>query len=317
MVSATLYASATPRAKLARARSSRAARGRGPPPHPNRRDLLLGLGTSIVTDVGFSGRATSSASPLPASPATLPSPRPGPEFESVILPRYPGFVTLPSQVQVRDLCVPRDFGDGDSKSPSPKLGDKVLIRYGLWTVHQGRNVVEPPTSINATINRNTEHGSFSFVIGDGTVIPAIEQAILNGMHLGGVRRVLVPPKASISYKYVPVEEAATKYGRAPVQDVKFGAQVIDGSEKPYPGNDAQSIDWVQYVVTRNAFTIKPTDRSILFDLKIVELNGRNATDKIRVATNVDQVGGVNDSSEDGGASWWTIGLPKSREYCSN
>ena len=31
----------------------------------------------------------------------------------------------------------------------------------------------------------------------------------------------------------------------------------------------------------------------------------------------DQIGPVNDKSEDGGASWWTAALPNARDYCGN
>ena len=79
----------------------------------------------------------------------------------------------------------------------------------------------------------------------------------------------------------------------------------------------------------NAFTIKPTDRSLLFDVRLVAVNGvsvgRGGGDgdvsgaagggvALRRATSRDQVGPVNDASEDGGASFWTFALPKPGEY---
>ena len=77
----------------------------------------------------------------------------------------------------------------------------------------------------------------------------------------------------------------------------------------------------------NAFTIKPTDRSLVFDLRLVAVNGVSLADAagasteragdsvpLRPATPRDQVGPVNDASEDGGASFWTFALPKPREY---
>jgi hypothetical protein len=79
----------------------------------------------------------------------------GPEFESVVFPRYSGFVTLPSGVQIRDLCVgdgaevagvegtsalgasgSKDDGGGDGDGESVI----VTIEWGMWTVHQGRMV---------------------------------------------------------------------------------------------------------------------------------------------------------------------------------
>ena len=43
-----------------------------------------------------------------------------------------------------------------------------------------------------------------FVPGDETVIRGLEQAVLAGgnMRVGGTRRALIPPKASVSWPYV-------------------------------------------------------------------------------------------------------------------
>lgn len=287
----------------------------------------------------------------------------------MVFPRYPGFVTLASGVQVRDLCVPED-GDGEKDANRKtrddafvKPGDEVVIEYGLWTVHQGRNVVPPPV-----VGSAHAHETFAFTVTGGdstgekirakkmdggatrwTAIPALDEAVRAGMRLGGVRRVLVVPKASISYRYVPVDAAVTKYGRAPTQDPKFGVQVpnpfdatlVDDDfsrnhpEGPYPprfeddASGSRGAAWLEYVVKTNAFTIKPTDRSLLFDVRLVAVNGvsiargggdgdgdvaANVGVAIRRATSRDQVGPVNDASEDGGASFWTFALPKPGEY---
>lgn len=286
----------------------------------------------------------------------------------MVFPRYPGFVTLASGVQVRDLCVPEDEdgnGEKDAKKKTRddafvKPGDEVVVEYGLWTVHQGRNVVPPPV-----VGSAHAHETFAFTVTGGdstgeklrakkmdggatrwTAIPALDEAVRAGMRLGGVRRVLVVPKASISYRYVPVDAAVTKYGRAPTQDPKFGVQVpnpfdatlVDDDfsrnhpEGPYPprfeddASASRGAAWLEYVVKTNAFTIKPTDRSLLFDVRLVAVNGvsiggdgdgdgaANVGVALRRATSRDQVGPVNDASEDGGASFWTFALPKPGEY---
>ena len=36
---------------------------------------------------------------------------------------------------------------------------------------------------------------------------------------------------------------------------------------PFP----EARDWLDYVIRRNAFTIKPTDRSLLFDIRVISL----------------------------------------------
>ena len=245
MASAVVHSAAAPPQRAPRARAERAARGgdaRLSP--PKRRDVLFGLGTlagsgSLASPV--SSRAdTGEARPLeaPRVSGRAVSSRPGPEFESVVFPRYPGFVTLASGVQVRDLCVP-EHSENENENENDvfaKPGDEVVVEYGLWTVHQGRNVVPPPV-----VGSAYAHETFAFTVTGGdsaggivrakggetrwTAIPALDEAVRAGMRLGGVRRVLVVPKASISYRYVPVDAAVTKYGRAPTQDPKFGVQV--------------------------------------------------------------------------------------------
>lgn len=379
MTSAAVHSAAPPPRRATRARAVRASRGGDA--HlspPKRRDVLFGLGTLAGLASPVSSRAEAGgARPLetPHISGRAVSPRPGPEFESVVFPRYPGFVTLASGVQVRDLCVPEN-GENENDAYA-KPGDEVVVEYGLWTVHQGRNVVPPPV-----VGSAYAHETFAFTVTGGdstgemvrakgaskggakegarrrwTAIPALDEAVRAGMRLGGVRRVLVVPKASISYRYVPVDAAVTKYGRAPTQDPRFGIQVPnpddeifasdDDAEKkrrpegPYPPRSdddaARGAAWLEYVVKTNAFTIKPTDRSLVFDVRLVAINGvavdqieiadaadgelfgaekrnRDVRVPLRPATSRDQVGPVNDASEDGGASFWTFALPKPREY---
>ena len=379
MTSAAVHSAAAPPRRATRARAVRASRGGDA--HlspPKRRDVLFGLGTLAGLASPVSSRAeTGGARPLetPHISGRAVSPRPGPEFESVVFPRYPGFVTLASGVQVRDLCVPEN-GENENDALA-KPGDEVVVEYGLWTVHQGRNVVPPPV-----VGSAYAHETFAFTVTGGdstgemvrakgaskggakggarrrwTAIPALDEAVRTGMRLGGVRRVLVVPKASISYRYVPVDAAVTKYGRAPTQDPRFGIQVPnpddeifasdDDAEKirrpegPYPPRSdddaARGAAWLEYVVKTNAFTIKPTDRSLVFDVRLVAINrvavdhieiagaadgelfgaekrNRDVRVPLRPATSRDQVGPVNDASEDGGASFWTFALPKPREY---
>ena len=278
-----------------RAHASRVAR-RGAPA-VSRRSLLVGIASGVGT------------------PRVLLSPdaclaREGPEFDDVVFPRYPGFVTLPSGVQIRDLCV----GDGPVALP----GTPLTVQWGLWTVHQGRLVVPAPLPVSSSPS------AFRFVLGDGTLIPALDEAIAAGMRVGGVRRVLVPPKASTSYPYVVDDELrrngpSTKYGRAPVShDPSLGVQSLRAGEGPVP-TDPNALDWVEVVVTRNAFTIKPTDRSLVFDLRLVDVGGGDEGTSNRATSRraraEDQIGKVNDKSEDGGASWWTAALPTPGDYC--
>lgn len=65
-----------------------------------------------------------------------------------------------------------------------------------------------------------------FALRDESVIPALREAVAaGGMRVGGVRRVLVPPKASVGYPYVPIpadQAARTKFGFAPAYPPSLG-----------------------------------------------------------------------------------------------
>ena len=287
-----------------------------PPPRPavSRRALLLSCAWFVVP----------SASSAPAAALPTTSPRPGPEFEDVAFPRYPGFTTFPSGVQARDLCL----GDG----PEVVRGRPVRLEWAAWTVHRGRKFSGPLGTTPA----------LSFVPGDGALIPALEEAVLAGMRAGGVRRVLVPPKASVSYPYVPPEPLPdgalpaprTKLGRAPVggYDPALGTQRVDRGVGPAPADPADR-DWLESVIDRNAFTIKPADRSLLFDVRVLAVGGpsddagfagvntfANENDRgvdpvANASKPLESFGVVNDASGDGGASWWTATLPGRSTYC--
>lgn len=99
----------------------------------------------------------------------------------------------------------------DSGNDPKRLVVVVTIEYGLWTVHQGR-VVTPLLRSSAAATAAADAATptpetVRFALGDGSVIPAIDEAIAaGGLRVGGVRRVLIPPKASVSYPYVPIPE---------------------------------------------------------------------------------------------------------------
>ena len=116
---------------------------------------------------------------------------------------------------MRDLCV----GSGPAAATTRSLD--VIVK--MWTVHQGRYAGE---------------ARVAFVPGDETVIRGLEQAVLAGgnMRVGGTRRALIPPKASVSWPYVRVGEtdadaddddasgARTRFGMAPAYDPALGVQ---------------------------------------------------------------------------------------------
>ena len=126
----------------------------------------------------------------------------------------------------------------------------------------------------------------------------------------------------------------TKLGRAPVggYDPALGTQRVDRGVGPAPADPADR-DWLESVIDRNAFTIKPADRSLLFDVRVLAVGGpsddagfagvntfANENDRgvdpvANASKPLESFGVVNDASGDGGASWWTATLPGRSTYC--
>ena len=311
-MSSAVTAAATTASRAGRPRRSRSTRtsasSSSDDVRVSRRGIALGCPLVVLAGVGTNEARAVDYFTTP--PNTL-------EFENVAFPRYPGFVTLPSGVQVRDLCV----GSGPAAATTRSLD--VIVK--MWTVHQGRYAGE---------------ARVAFVPGDETVIRGLEQAVLAGgnMRVGGTRRALIPPKASVSWPYVQSGEtetdedatgARTRFGMAPAYDPALGVQTpLTSGVGPVPkrGRGPRVADgdadgaWLDYVLRRNAFTIKPSDRSVLVDVTLVAVGGESGGvpgGVLRVPTREDRaaLGEANDRSGDGGASWWTAALPGASEYC--
>lgn len=87
----------------------------------------------------------------------------------------------------------KEFKPGDADGASPKAGDKVLVDWtGVTVGYQGRYFQtrnKPKGGAFAGDGFDIEY--LAFTVGDGTVIPAIDEAV-RAMKPGGIRRLIVP-----------------------------------------------------------------------------------------------------------------------------
>ncbi|CAN0107854.1 unnamed protein product, partial [Laminaria digitata] len=98
--------------------------------------------------------------------------------------RYPDFETLESGLQYKDAKV----GTGTSASK----GDRVVMDWEGYTIGYNGNLFETSKGPKGG-GFDKEQTSYRFVVGNGDVIPGLEEGI-KGMKAGGVRQIVVPPE---------------------------------------------------------------------------------------------------------------------------
>jgi len=84
-------------------------------------------------------------------------------------------------------------GSDSGSSPSEATGlvkEDVTVGTGATAVNGDRVTVSYVGSF--TDGRTFDQGTFSFTLGTGAVIPGFDQGV-NGMRVGGRRRITVPP----------------------------------------------------------------------------------------------------------------------------
>ncbi|KAG5191735.1 hypothetical protein JKP88DRAFT_230862 [Tribonema minus] len=96
--------------------------------------------------------------------------------------KYPDFVELPSGLQYKDIKV----GSGEK----PSTGDRVVIDWEGYTIgYYGRPFQLKNSVKGGAFAADTDF--LRFTLGDGTVIPALNEALAT-MKEGGVRQIIVP-----------------------------------------------------------------------------------------------------------------------------
>mmetsp|Transcript_59364 Transcript_59364/g.141532 ORF Transcript_59364/g.141532 Transcript_59364/m.141532 type:complete len:277 (-) Transcript_59364:92-922(-) len=96
--------------------------------------------------------------------------------------RYPGFSLSSSGLQLKDVV----DGRVDAKQPAP--GDTVVLNWEGFTINYFGRPFETRTLNQVS---KVEQDPMRFKVGDGTVIPAIDEAV-RGMREGGVRQLIIP-----------------------------------------------------------------------------------------------------------------------------
>tara|TARA_B110001452_G_scaffold65642_1_gene52500 strand:- start:628 stop:1239 length:612 start_codon:yes stop_codon:yes gene_type:complete len=101
---------------------------------------------------------------------------------------YPDFEQASSGLQFKD------YKQGTGASPA--TGDRVLIDWtGVTVGYQGRYFEARNKPKGGAFEGDGFDVVLSFNVGDGTVIPGVDEAV-RGMQTGGIRRIIVPTELS-------------------------------------------------------------------------------------------------------------------------
>lgn len=146
---------------------------------------------------------------------------------------YPDFILTASGLQYKDLYL----GKGDTVV---EQGATVIIDWSGVTLGYYGRPFEARNKPKGSAFSGDEKDFFRFVVGDDSVIAAINEAIL-GMKQGGIRRIIVPPEIG----YPETGFASTK----PVPTTFSGRRALD-------------------FVLKNQGMM---DKTLLFDIEVVKL----------------------------------------------
>lgn len=114
---------------------------------------------------------------------------------------YNDYTRTPSGLQYQDLRL----GQGDA----PRAGDTVVVDWDGYTIGYYGRPFEARNKPKGSSFSGDNKDYYRWVLGNGTVIPAFEEAVA-GMKVGGIRRLIVP--LELGY---PEEGNYRKKGPAP------------------------------------------------------------------------------------------------------
>jgi len=151
--------------------------------------------------------------------------------------RMPNFTVLPSGLQVKDV----DLGRADT--PEPREGDAVVITWEGYTINYFGRPYETRTLQEV---ERIQVEPLRFKVGDGTVIPAIDEAVRT-MHQEGLRQLIVPVELGYDAEKKLLPRPSTFSGQRALDFVMDNQGLIDKTllinvrlKKVYPGDAAGS-----------------------------------------------------------------------------
>jgi len=140
-----------------------------------RRHLAVGLVTAAITPVAV-------GQPMAHAEEDMPFEKMDAVPEGKRRTRMPGFTVLPSGLQIKDVVE----GKPDASQPLP--GSTCVLTWEGFTINYFGRPFETRTLNSIS---KVDQDPIRFKVGDGTVIPAIDEAV-RGMREGGVRQLIVP-----------------------------------------------------------------------------------------------------------------------------
>mmetsp|Transcript_12757 Transcript_12757/g.27822 ORF Transcript_12757/g.27822 Transcript_12757/m.27822 type:complete len:156 (-) Transcript_12757:635-1102(-) len=118
--------------------------------------------------------------------------------------KYPDFEMLPSGLQFKDARKGKEDAEAASE------GDRVVIDWEGYTIGYYGRIFEARNKTRGGAFTGDDKDFYRFVVGDGSVIPALDEGV-RGMRPGQVRQLVIPPELG----YPPSDPSHKRVGPKP------------------------------------------------------------------------------------------------------
>eukprot|EP00793_Prasinoderma_coloniale_P000799 PRCOL_00003949-RA len=116
------------------------------------------------------------------------------------------------------------IGEGDA----PSVGDKVCCDWAMYTFYLSHVVSARGLTKGGAFEGDDVDATFlRFTLGDGSMIGAVEGALLSGMRVGGVRRVIIFPGAASYPGMLPNDKGRNWSQLGPAPETLSGRRSLD------------------------------------------------------------------------------------------